>query len=225
VTVSAIAAADVDQDGDTDVVTGGGNRLELFRNDGSGQLASSPGLSAGSRATAISALALGDLDGDGNPDLVVGQAGPPLVAWLGGLASFTPADGVLPAVPLDVKRMTLGDADGDFDPDLAVVVDAAAIRLYIDRDGRLEDQSFIRLPQPAPTANAFSFGGWDAGCEPDAVIASDAAAPTLRGIPGGAFEADTSAPAAHDVVMTDLDDDGDLDAVLATAEGVQWLAR
>jgi hypothetical protein len=225
VTDAAIAAADLDGDGDTDVVTGGGNRLELFRNDGSGTFTASPGLSAGSRATAISALALGDLDGDGNADLVVGQAGPPLVAWLGSGASFTPADGVIPAVPLDVKRFSLGDADGDFDPDLAVLVDGAPLRLYIDRDGRLEDQSFIRIPQPAPAANALAFGGWDPGCPPDAVIASDAGAPALRGLDGGAFESELAGPAAHDVLMTDIDDDGDLDAIFATAEGVQWLGR
>jgi hypothetical protein len=223
--VAAIATADVDRDGDTDVVVGGGATLQLYRNDGSGKLAASPGLTAGSRATAISALALADLDGDGNPDLVVGQAGPPLVAWLGGVASFTAADAVLPAVPLDVKRLTLGDADGDFDPDLAVTVNGAPLRLYIDRDGRLEDQSFIRLPQPAPTAKAIAFGGWDAGCEPDAVIAADAGTPTLRGLPGGAFEADTDAPPASDVLMTDIDDDGDLDAILATSEGARWFAR
>jgi len=31
--------------------------------------------------------------------------------------------------------------------------------------------------------------------------------------------------AANDVVMIDLDEDGDLDAVIATPEGVRWLAR
>lgn len=223
--VAAIATADVDRDGDTDVVVGGGTMLQLYRNDGSGKLAASPGLSAGSRATAISALALADLDGDGNPDLVVGQAGPPLVAWLGGVASFTPADAVLPAVPLDVKRLILGDADGDFDPDLAVMVKGAPLRLYIDRDGRLEDQSFIRLPQPPPAANAVAFGGWDAGCEPDAIVAADAGAPLLRGLPGGAFEADADAPPASDALLTDVDDDGDLDAILSTSEGARWFAR
>ncbi|MDQ3300178.1 MAG: hypothetical protein M3619_26660, partial [Myxococcota bacterium] len=97
--------------------------------------------------------------------------------------------------------------------------------LYINRGGHLEDQSFVRLPQPAPVATSIAIAGWDAGCEPDAVIASAAETFALRGEPGGAFAADTSAPAATDVVMIDLDDDGVLDAVIATAEGVRWLAR
>jgi hypothetical protein len=224
VTVAALATADADHDGDTDVILGGGNRLQLWRNDGAGNLALSNGLSAGTRATAISALALGDLDGDGNPDLVVGQAGPPLVAWLGSVATFTPADGVVPPVALDVKRLTLADADNDFDPDLAVSIAGAPMRLYIDRDGRLEDQSFVRLPQPAPVAKGVAIGGWDAGCEPDLVIAGDASA-ALRGLPTSNFELDASAPAASDAIFVDIDDDGDLDAILSTTEGVQWLAR
>jgi hypothetical protein len=225
VTVAALATADVDHDGDTDVVLGGGNRLQLWRNDGAGNLALSNGLSAGTRATAISALALGDVDGDGNPDLVVGQAGPPLVAWLGSVATFTPADGVVPPVALDVKRLTLADADNDFDPDLAVSIAGAPMRLYIDRDGRLEDQSFVRLPQPAPVATGVAIGGWDAGCEPDLVIAGDATSAALRGLPTSNFEVDASAPAATDAIFVDIDDDGDLDAILSTTEGVQWLAR
>jgi hypothetical protein len=131
----------------------------------------------------------------------------------------------VPAVALAVESLAFGDADGDYDPDLAVAVKGAAMRLYIDRDGHLEDQSFVRLPQPAPVAHAVAFGGWDDGCEPDAVIAADAGAATLRGQPTGVFAAAEPAPPASDVVMVDLDDDGDLDALLATDQGVVWLAR
>jgi hypothetical protein len=35
----------------------------------------------------------------------------------------------------------------------------------------------------------------------------------------------TTAPASTDVIMFDIDDDGDLDALFATPQGVQWLAR
>lgn len=226
--VAALAAADVDRDGNIDVVLGGGGKLELWRNDGSGQLTVAPtaALTGGGRVTAVSALALGDVDGDGNPDLIVGQAGGPLAAWLGSDGGmFLPSTAIVPPIPLDVTRLVIADAAGDFAADLAVVVRDAPMRLYLDRDGRLEDRSFVWLPQPAPVARAIAIANWDDGCEPDAVIASDTASPLLRGQPGGALVADGAAPAATDVVMVDLDDDGTLDAVLAGPQGVAWLAR
>ncbi|MBX3158458.1 MAG: VCBS repeat-containing protein [Deltaproteobacteria bacterium] len=228
--VVAIAAADVDRDGDLDLVTATATELVLWRNDGSGTFTRDPSaINGGGRARSVRALALGDLDGDGSPDLIVGQRGDPMLAFLGdrdGAGTFVFADGVIAPISLDVARLELADADGDFDPDLAIAVAGGGpMRLFVNRDGRLEDQSFVRLPQPAPRARAIAIAGWDAGCEPDAVIAGDGGAPTLRGEPGGALAADGAAPPASDVVMVDLDDDGDLDAVLATPEGVVWLAR
>ncbi len=227
-TVAAVVAADLDRDGAIDVITGAGGTLLLWHNEGGGVFAPEPAkLSGAGRVSSISALALGDLDGDGNPDLVVGQAGDPLTAWLGepgGTGSFRPNDAVVPPVPLVITRLVLADADGDFAPDLAVSVKGGPLRLYIDRDGKLEDQSYVRLPPGLPVVSAIAFGGWDETCAPDAVIASVAGGTTLRG-KTDAFEVEGPAPAATDVVMTDLDDDGDLDAVLAGSDGVRWLAR
>ncbi len=229
VSVAALAAADVDRDGDVDVITGGGGSLALWRNDASGAFAADPAaLGAAGQVTVVSALALGDLDGDGTPDLVVGQAGGPLAAWLGegsGTGAFLPAAGVLPAVPLDVGRLVLADVDGDLDPDLVVVVNGATPRLYIDRAGRLEDQTFVRLPPPLGTASAVAVGGWDAGCQADLVLAGPMGTAALRGQDGGAFAAESMLEAATDAALVDLDDDGDLDLVLATSTGVRWVAR
>jgi hypothetical protein len=226
--VTSVAAADVDHDGDLDLVTGNGATLALWLDDGAGGFTQADtALSSGGRATDIRAVALGDLDGDGNTDLVVGQRMQPLVAWLGdpdGTGTFRPADAVVPPVPLDVASLTLADIDADFDPDLAVALRSGPLRLYLDRDGRLEDQTFVRLPQPTPDAVAIAIGGFDDGCEPDAILASPTSA-VLRGTPTGELALDANAPPATDAIFADIDDDGNLDALLATPDGVLWLAR
>jgi len=223
--IDAVAAADVDRNGTIDLVTGAGSTLTLWRNDGSGTFSDRSTIANPGRATSIRAIALGDVDGDGFPDLVVGQRGDPLVAWLG-TGTFQAADGVISPVPLDVSRLVLADIDGDYDPDLAVAVAGGPLRLFINREGLLEDQSFVRLPQPAPVAHAVAIGGWDAACEPDAIVASDAGGPALHGTgQDTALTADGTLPPATDIVMADVDDDGDLDAIVAGGNGVQWLAR
>lgn len=228
---AALAAADVNHDGVMDIVTGAGSSLALWYNDGRGQFALDPDdLRANGRVTSVRALALGDVNTDGNADLIVGQGGAPLTAWLGGMnGAFEENDGVVPPAPLDVAQLTLADADGDtdLDPDLAVAVRGAAPRLYIDREGQLEDQSFVRFPlDPAvPVANAIALGNWDdSRCYPDAIIAGDAEAMLLHG-DKEKFLFEGALAGASDAVMIDLDEDGDLDAVLATPEGLRWFAR
>ena len=88
-----------------------------------------------------------------------------------------------------------------------------------------------RALRNVPTHDADEFGAPGSsvlkaldGGRPDGVIASDAGAPTLTGVPDK-FDAGDAAPAATDVVMVDLDGNGSLDAVLSTAQGAQWLAR
>lgn len=225
---TAVAAADIDHDGDTDLVTGAGASLSLLINDGAGGFTrDDANLKAAGRVSSVRALAFGDVNVDGNADLVVGQSRAPMTAWLGGVSgAFEANDGVVPPVPLDVIDFALADADGDvdLDPDLAVAVRDAPVRLYIDREGQLEDQSFVRLPQPPPMATAVALAGWDGGrCEPDAVLAGTASL-TLHG-EADKLSVEAMLGEASDVAMIDLDEDGDLDAVIATPEGVRWLAR
>ena len=224
---AAIAAADLDRDGDIDLVTGAGATLRLWRNDGSGAFNEDPAaLLTEGRVQSVRALALGDLDHDGNPDLVVGQAGDPMRTWIGdvgGSGSLFPSEAISP-IPLDVLRMQLADIDGDFAPDLAVAVAGAPLELFVDRVGLLERRTVPFFGDAPPVARAIAIGGWDPGCEPDVVIAGDASE-SRRGVPGGGLEVDGAGPAGTDVVMVDLDDDGDLDAVIATPEGAQWLVR
>jgi VCBS repeat protein len=225
--VTAITAADVDADGAVDLITASATSLLLWRNDGAGSFGpDQPALVAGTKLTSAKALAVADVDANGAPDLVVGQTAAPMQAWLGDGSGFQPNDAAIPPVPLDVARFEMVDADGDFDPDLAVASVAAGVRLYINRgDGLLQDQTHVFLGDTPIIAHALAIAGWDQGCPPDAAIASDAGGPALRGDQAGSLVPDGDLPPASDVVFVDVDDDGDLDAILATPEGVQWVAR
>lgn len=229
--IRAGAAADVDRDGDQDLVLGGGGELRLYRSDGTGGFSHDAAAIPGGIVTDVTTLALGDLDGDGNPDLIAGQgdvAGAPPRVFLadpsgGGTFAMSPA--VLPEVDLRIRGLALADADGDADLDLAVALAAAPVRLYINRGGRLEDQSFIRLPQPAPEAAAVVAGDWNGDCFPDLVLAAPAATRLFAGAEDGMFVDDGAVDGADAAVLADIDDDGDRDLVLGHAGGMTWLRR
>jgi hypothetical protein len=229
--IAALATGDVNHDGYVDVITGGAGNVTLYYNDGKGHPMPAMMQPSSSGLVAVSALALGDVNNDGNVDLIAGQANNVLQAWLGHAdGTFGPGNGVVPQITLDVERLQLVDIDGDFAPDLAVAVRNGPLHLYLDRDGQLGDHTPVLSPVvPAPVAHALAFGGWDDACEVDAVIAADAGGmgvPTWHGTMGAVFTAEAAiAPASTDVVMVDIDDDGDLDAVFATSEGAVWLAR
>ncbi|MEZ6232732.1 MAG: VCBS repeat-containing protein [Phycisphaerales bacterium] len=121
-----IAIADLDKDGDNDVLgaidtSGTLSTIAVFRNDGSGVLTRDTPVSTGQALGAIHDFAVADVTGDAWPDVVVcafsSQFGFSVLAGDG-------AGGLLTGVPLrsgdNAKALELGDVDGDSDLDLVV---------------------------------------------------------------------------------------------------------
>ena len=127
------ALADLDGDGDLDLVAGeSSGEVNVWRNDGTRSAPSFTlvsdtllGVDVGRR----SAPALADLNGDGAVDLVVGsESGETIVLWgAGGVDRFAPAGSwELPGVSAPV----FADLDGDGDLDLLIGEIAGGLRWY-----------------------------------------------------------------------------------------------
>jgi hypothetical protein len=117
--------ADLDHDGDSDVLAGGQGGIKAWSN----QLApwavgfDSPGHSVGFNDTWTMALVVSDLDRDGDPDLATGELDGRIMAWQN---DGTPLDGDWTGYQVgmatgwwELLALAAGDLDNDGDMDLA----------------------------------------------------------------------------------------------------------
>jgi hypothetical protein len=120
---NAVAAGDIDSDGDLDLVVSDRGRERALMNDGRGFFSdeSATRLPA-APDDATQDVTLGDVDGDGDPDLVVAnEQGTNQLLLNDGRGFFTPAaEGSLPLRQTReaTRNADLGDVDGDGDLDL-----------------------------------------------------------------------------------------------------------
>jgi hypothetical protein len=142
--IASAAPADVDADGDLDLVVSGyfvvyateeqegsvEERLTLYRNDGPDAgttwLLTPIALDATGLSFGAGDLAFGDYDGDGDPDLVVG-ASDSMALYRNDAGTLVRTSTVLPRywedsafTTMDLRSLTWADFDNDGDPDLLV---------------------------------------------------------------------------------------------------------
>jgi hypothetical protein len=127
--VSSIAAADVDKDGKTDIITGdaAGNtqtQLNFFRNISTvGAVSFATDLSYAISTGGVAAIAMGDMNGDGLPDVVVVMNGGGLVyifqnsSTQGNISIIGPTQLTLIGTAVSVA---VDDIDGDGKPDIVL---------------------------------------------------------------------------------------------------------
>ncbi|MEX0977693.1 MAG: FG-GAP-like repeat-containing protein, partial [Pirellulales bacterium] len=124
----AVAVADLNNDGDPDVITANGFGLSVLLGDGTGALGAP--IHSGSGAE-LKSLSFGDIDGDGNLDTVQRDGWGGLVVQKGdGAGHFTPSTSV--NVGSAVQSAVIGDvnADGKLDLVAASVLTASYYGYY-----------------------------------------------------------------------------------------------
>lgn len=223
--VLAAAAADVDGDGNMDVVAVGGSAAHVWLGDGAGHFREQAS-AFDAAPTDATAVALVDLDGDGRVDLVLGQGSTKAdvsrvyINDKNGPGHFIFTAAALAPKPGRVSSVVVADADGDGDWDVAMSELGGAVRLYLNRgDAYLDDRSFSLLPdQTSADVPSLLWTDVDGDCLPDMVVPRVGAAPLLwTSVGGGKLALGPALPmatVAAGALADDVDGDGKPDLLL-----------
>ncbi len=182
------------------------------------------------------AVALGDVDGDGDVDAVFGNPGQSRLYRNDGFGRFTDVTAThLPQAWVNTQDLALGDVDGDGDLDLVLgnawmgYYSSAQTSLYLnDGSGSFTDATATNVPVDSDPTTSVALGDVDGDGDLDLVIGNGNGTGwgthQNRLYLNGGNGVFTDATATHlpaqpdatnDVVLGDIDADGDLDLVVA----------
>jgi len=249
---SSINLADVDNDGDLDLIAGNANQPNrLYLNDGHGVLGDDLGGTAGSNigsdSQATLSTSLGDVDNDGDLDLIVGNYEQANRLYLNdgngvfgdGLGGNTGSN-IGPATHR-TRDTILGDVDGDGDLDLITAHSEAngVNRLYLnDGHGVFGDGLGGSTGSDIGTDNydsyAASLGDVDGDGDLDLVVGNPNQPNRLylnngSGVFGDGLGGTTGSDISTDshttfsIYLGDVDNDGDLDLIVGNYNQVNRL--
>lgn len=228
---TAHASADVDNDGDADLLIAGQNpqgimKCNLYLNNGSGAYQLNPatpfvGVYDGS-------IVFLDVEDDGDQDVIIsGQDVSSYTAGLyinDGLGGFTLAS--TPFVGVGYSSLSVADVDGDLDTDVLICGQANSgvkADLYInDGSGNFTFDPIASTTFTGIYLGTSEFGDVDGDGDPDLVLMGYGNSGTFSGMylndGNGVFTLTASSfPPLNgsDIAFSDVDDDADMDIVIA----------
>jgi len=211
----SIAAADVNGDGDLDVLLGNSDGpSQVLLNAGGGTFPMSIELPGGSAFTY--SIAAADVDGDGDLDVLLGNHNSPSRVLLNAGGGTFPTSIALPGGSAFTYSIAAADVDGDGDVDVLLGNFNSPSRVLHNAGGGTFPTS-IALPGGE---NTFSIAAADVdgdgdldvllGGRPNSVLlnAGGGTFPTSITLPGSA-----NSGSANSIVAADVDGDGDLDVL------------
>jgi hypothetical protein len=239
--VLALAQADLDSDGDLDLLTAGpagpGIEIVAWQNTGLPFAGAWPASGVGDVADTVNALAAGDLDNDGDLDLVSGSgmgAAFEIIAWEHGLDPFAgPWDsGNVGAADDAIHTLALGDLDNDGDLDIisGAGEDAFEIMVWMN-DGSPFNNAWIQNGVGSTSGDVLALAVGDLDNDGDLdIISNDSPEANFEivawrnnGNPfAGLWNSNgLGAPNTwiYSLALGDLDNDGDLDLMSGSDSG------
>ena len=220
-----VSTADVDGDGDTDVLAAYDDRFVWYENtDGAGSFG--PERSVGGGSNSVRAIVPADLDGDGDPDALAASSGDSTIAWYentDGLGTFGPRQ-VISAAAVSAWSVFAADLDGDGDLDaLSASQSDDTIAWYENTDGAGTFGPTQIIATDATEALSVSAVDVDGDGDTDVLSASfgDSTIAWYENSDGAGFFGPTQivtmdAVGADSVFPVDLDGDGDPDLLFAS---------
>ncbi|MEM1448965.1 MAG: VCBS repeat-containing protein [Planctomycetota bacterium] len=168
-----LVAADMDGDGDPDIVTGSRTvqAVQWFENLGN-RTFGPPRTLAGT--VGVSAIRVADLDGDSALDVIAADQAGDRIVWyrnLGG-GAFDPAADVSTSVP-GARWVETADVDGDGDLDVVAVARAGDAVLWVENLGGGAFGAGGTIDGNLPAPHSVAVGDFDGDGDPDVVAASD----------------------------------------------------
>ncbi len=229
---ASFTPGDLDADGDIDLWLTTANRqmrLLVQQADGSFADETASRIPAAVVAASSQLALLEDFDGDGDLDLAIATGwGAPYLLLRNdgsGVFGYSPTDWPAGGFAHDIA---CGDLDADGDLDVVVSSEAPGNparrlqRFLNDGAGRLRELTGAPIPSLLGTDESTGFDLGDVDGDGDADLLTSARRLWLNDGSGGFLDAPGALGPTTDLggaLLVDVDADGDLDAVLATAEG------